>query len=129
MKKNIYLILAISLLCACQKEDDNGDFGGFWKVMQVEHHSGEVIDLKEESYFWRVQLDLLQFGDSYRGVVFGRFQFAGDSLNVQLLEHRNKDHRKYGIYNNDDERYYVEKLNRNSMILQSDSARVVFRKF
>ena len=124
MKKAVFTILCgVALLCGCQKEDKNGELGGFWKIMETVDSNGMVADAKEESLFWRVQLKLMQIDR-----VYARFQYKGDSLFVQLIDHNGKGLKKYGIYGKE-ERFYVEHLDRNGMVLRSDSVRIRFRKF
>lgn len=126
MKKTVYIILFFisATICSCQKEDDNGDLGGFWKLMELTPTGSESIDKKEESLFWRIQLDLIQIASTY-----GRFQHVGDSLFIQMTDSNNETLKKYGLYNPDNERFAVEHLNRNSMILKSPDAKLEFKKF
>lgn len=124
MKRAIFIILtATTILCSCQKEDRNGDLGGFWKIMERTASNGVTTDTKEESLFWRVQLNLMKIAYSY-----ARFQHTGDSLFVQFIDHNGKGLENYGIYKRE-ERFAVEHLDRNGMILKSDSVRIRFRKF
>lgn len=124
MKKVIFLLLSMALFVACQKEDDNGDLGGNWKLLQIEDFaSGSIIDKKNEDRFWAVQLDLIQIGNGR-----GRFQHVNDSLFVQMIRKTsNPEH--YGLYDQNDSRYSVEHLSRKSMILRSKYAELKFRKF
>lgn len=125
MKKVILAILVLSLsLCSCQKEDKNGDFGGMWKLLVIEKPDGSIQDTKEKHYFWKVQLKLIDIGDHY-----GRFRNRGDSLFIQMIDPECPSLKQYGIYNNNDERFEIIKLNRNKMILKSDSVKLQFRKF
>lgn len=117
------MIAAATLFCSCQKEDKNGDLGGFWKIMERVDSKGVTTDTKEESLFWAVQLKLLRIGNTY-----ARFQHTGDSLFVQLIDHNGKRLTPYGIYKKE-ERFAVEHLDRNGMILKSDSVKLRFRKF
>jgi hypothetical protein len=124
MKKAIFTIIAaVALLCSCQKEDKNGDLGGFWKIMETTTADGYTTDRKEMSYFWRIQLKLLKIGN-----IYARFQHKGDSLFIQLIDHNGSRLKEYGIYKSE-EHYGVEHLDRNGMILKSDSVRIKFRKF
>ncbi len=134
MKKNILKYLACNItatiiltttgIISCQKVDKNGDLGGFWKVMEITPNDGEVINKKEESFFWRIQLDLIQIGNTY-----GRFRHEGDSLFIQMIETDNHQLTDYGLYNAKNERFAVEHLDRNKMILQSESAEIKLKKF
>ena len=60
MKKALYIILSAALLASCQKADDNGDLGGFWKLLQIEELKNDtIIDKREESCFWAIQLRMI----------------------------------------------------------------------
>lgn len=129
MKKIILILLATATFIACQKEDDNGDLGGFWKLLEIEEvNSTTPINVADESRFWCIQLDLLEIRLSQYDRHYSRFQHVGDSLFVQTIND-NTDLRAYGIYNNNNERYGVLHLNRKSMVLRSKYAKLTFRKF
>lgn len=129
MKRIFYILIFAALLSSCQKADDNGDLGGFWKLLKIEEFAADtVIITKDIDRFWSIQLDLLvTTGDAK-----GRFQHVGDSLYVQMLTRpygKIKSLREVGIYNPDDERFEVLYLGRSKMMLRSDSAFLEFRKF
>lgn len=137
MKKIIYIFLAVVLASSCQKADDNGDLGGFWKLLKIEDFAtGVTMDTKEYKRFWSIQLDVLatssedddSYNYNYGGK--GRFQHIGDSLFVQMITVSSKsDLKKVGLYNPEDERFGVVLLNRDKMILRSKDALLEFRKF
>ena len=129
MKKIILILLATATFIACQKEDDNGDLGGFWKLLEIEEaNSTTPINVADESRFWCIQLDLLEIRLSQYDRHYSRFQHVGDSLFVQTIND-NTDLSAYGIYNNSNERYGVLHLNSKSMVLRSKYAKLTFRKF
>ena len=129
MKKIILILLATATFIACQKEDDNGDLGGFWKLLEIEEtNSTTPINVADESRFWGIQLNLLEIRLSQYDKHYSRFQHVGDSLFVQTIND-DTDLRAYGIYNNNNERYGVLHLNRKSMVLSSKYAKLTFRKF
>lgn len=124
MKKFFFSVVTLLLLSACQKADDNGDLGGFWKLLKIEDlATSEIIDTKNVDRFWAIQLDLLSINGCY-----GRFQHAGDSLFVQMI-HVPDNAKNFGLYNPKDERFGVNHLDRNRMVLQSEFAILTFRKF
>ena len=137
MKKIIYIFLVVVLASSCQKADDNGDFGGFWKLLKIEDFAtGGTMDTKVYKRFWSIQLDVLatssedddSYNYNYGGK--GRFQHVGDSLFVQMITVSSKsDFKKVGLYNPEDERFGVVLLNRDKMILRSKDALLEFRKF
>ena len=124
MKKIIFMLMATAMLASCQKEDENGDLGGFWKLMQVEETAdGNIINTRDSSLFWGIQLDLIQIGKE-----MGRFQHIKDSLFIQMIT-LPQSPRDYGLYNPEDERFGVLHLDRNGMILRSKDATLRLKKF
>lgn len=130
MKKIIFALFAVALFTACQKEDENGDLGGFWKIIRLDdlNVDNEDTDISKESRFWAIQLNLLEIRLSEYDRHYSRFQLTGDSLFVQTIDD-NTDLKAYGIYNNANERYGVLHLSDRSMILRSKHAEISFRKF
>ena len=124
MKKIAILLLGVIFFTSCQKEDDNGDLGGFWKLQQIElSENDSIINTRGESRFWAVQLDLMEIGGAK-----GRFQHVGDSLFVQMIT-QTSELEGYGLYNPKDERFKVLHLDRNGMVLQSNKATLTLKKF
>ncbi|MBE6298565.1 MAG: hypothetical protein E7088_08845 [Bacteroidales bacterium] len=125
MKRIIFILSVITLLTACQKEDKNGDLGGFWKLKQIEEIATDsIIDLRDKDNFWSIQLKLL----TTTGGGKGRFQHVGDSLYIQMI-YSPENPKEFGFYNPKDERFGVKHLDRNGMILQSKEAILTFKKF
>lgn len=123
MKKIIFILL-VAAITSCQKEDHNGDLGGFWKLMQIELADNDsVINKKAESCFWGIQLNLIEIGDGK-----GRFQHVADSLYIQMIT-LPANPSNYGLFNPRDERFGVIHLDRNGMILRSDKATLTLKKF
>ena len=124
MKKSIFILLCLTALTSCQKEDQNGDLGGFWKLQLIELTDNDsVINTREKSRFWAVQLDLIQIGSGK-----GRFQHIKDSLYIQMITMPHSPN-NYGFFNPKDERFGVLHLDRNGMILRSNKATLTFKKF
>lgn len=125
MKKAIYILLGTILIVSCQKQDHNGDLGGFWKLLQIEELENDtIIDKRNEDRFWSIQLAMITTKDGGKG----RFQHIDDSLFIQmkLLPYSPKD---VGMYTPEDEHFAVNELDRNRMVLQSDQVILTFRKF
>ena len=124
MKKIAMLTLLLGITASCQKEDKNGDLGGFWKLQQIELEPNDsIINKRSERRFWAIQLDLIQIGQGT-----GRFQHIEDSLFVQMITQSNMPE-EYGLFNPKDERFRVLHLDRNGMILKSKHATLTFKKF
>ena len=129
MKKIVFILFTAIACTACQKEDNNGDLGAFWKIMTIEEHStGTTVNLVNESHFWGIQLDLLEIRTAPLTAYYYRFRNTGDSLFIKATGH-DKDLKVYGVYNNADERYAIEQLTDKRMTLRSKSAKIRFRKF
>lgn len=79
----LLLMLAATVITGCQKEDNNGDLGGFWKLTKITNTDGDIINKTDENRFWRIQLELIQISKSY-----GRFQYTGDSLLMEIIEQK-----------------------------------------
>ena len=122
MKKIAFILITLTALASCQKEDHNGDLGGFWKLQQIEL-ADRIINTREKSCFWAVQLDLIQIGNGK-----GRFQHVADSLYIQMIT-MPSDPKSLGLFNPKDERFGVIHLNRNGMVLRSKDATLTLKKF
>lgn len=137
MKRIIYIFLAVVFLQSCQKADDNGYLGGFWKLLKIEDFaSNTTLYTKEYKRFWSIQLDVLATASeddnsylySYGGK--GRFQHIGDSLFVQMITvSPSTDLKKVGLYHPEDERFEVVLLNKDKMVLRSKDLLLEFRRF
>lgn len=122
MKKIAFILITLTALASCQKEDHNGDLGGFWKLQQIEL-ADSIINTREKSCFWAVQLDLIQIGNGK-----GRFQHVADSLYIQMIT-MPSDPKSLGLFNPKDERFGVIHLDRNGMVLRSKDATLTLKKF
>lgn len=122
MKKIAFILITLTALASCQKEDHNGDLGGFWKLQQIEL-ADSVINTREKNCFWAVQLDLIQIGDGK-----GRFQHVADSLYIQMIITPSNPN-SLGLFNPKDERFGVIHLDRNGMVLRSKDATLTLKKF
>ncbi len=124
-----FLLFVFTLTVSCQKADDNGYLGAFWKLLEVEYHAdSSKSDLRQQSLFMAVQLNLMQFGGN--GLHYARFRHCGDSLFVQMIgdDFKNDFLRSFGM-NGPEQRFFVRKLNENCLILESEYSRLRFKKF
>jgi hypothetical protein len=129
MKKVLYIILCTAIFLSCQKADHNGDLGSFWKLLQIEEVKNDsIIDKREEDCFWAIQLKMITANKDGKVIGKGRFQHTGDSLFVQMIQ-KPGNGKSVGLYSPDNERFFVNRLTGKSMVLQSDSVILTFRKF
>ena len=129
MKMLYALLLFLFLVVSCQKADDNGELGCFWKLMDIEYAaSGDKIDCRENSCFMAVQLDLMQLRGN--GSHYARFQHRGDSLFIQMIG-ADADEQLLASMGMDgqEQRFYVRKLTDKSLVLESLYSVLSFRKF
>lgn len=133
MRRIIYILLCTALFTSCQKEDHNGDLGGNWKLLQIEElDTDSIIDKRNEDCFWAIQLEMIVTSrinyPNYPDKAKGRFQHVGDSLFIQMHNSPAMP-KEVGLYNHKDERFSVNTLDRNRMVLQSKRVVLTFRKF
>ena len=129
MKMLYALLLFLFLVVSCQKADDNGELGGFWKLLDIEYvASDDKIDCRENSCFMAVQLDLMQLRGN--GSHYARFQHRGDSLFIQMIG-ADADEQLLASMGMDgqEQRFYVRKLTDKSLVLESLYSVLSFRKF
>ena len=127
-RKGFFAFLFLWMFCAtsCQKADDNGALGGFWKLMELEYAAdGTVKDLKKKSYFMAVQLDLMKFSGEY----YARFSHEGDSLFVWMIGDVSQGCLDIFAFDAPEQRFCVERLNGKSLVLKSKYSRLRFKKF
>ena len=123
------LLLFLFLVVSCQKADDNGELGGFWKLLDIEYvASGDKIDCRENSCFMAVQLDLMQLRGN--GSHYARFQHRGDSLFIQMIGADAEEQLLASMgMDGQEQRFYVRKLTDKSLVLESLYSVLSFRKF
>ena len=129
MKMFFASLMFLFLVVSCQKADDNGELGGFWKLLDIEYVvSGDKVDCREKNYFMAVQLDLMELRGN--GSQYARFQHQGDSLFIQIIGD-NVGSGFLGSFGMDgqEQRFYVHKLTSKSMVIESLYSVLTFKKF
>lgn len=129
--KYVFFVVFITIgLFSCQKADDNGDLGGFWKLMSIQYLSNDSVEnLKKENRFMAIQLDLLALrnGASNR---YARFNYNGDSLFIKMIdENVSKDFLNAFGMNGYEQSFLVEQLNNKKLVISSLFAKLTFKKF
>ena len=121
--------LSAFFMSSCQKADDNGDLGGLWKLMEIEYVAdGSKKNLSKNSYFMAVQLKLMEFRGA--GSHYARFQHQGDSLFIQMIGGDATEELldSFGM-DGQDQRFFVNKMNRKKLIIESRYSKLFFDKF
>ena len=149
--RNFSLItIFLLLLTGCSIEtSDNGKLDGRWQLMELSYLDGSnrTVKTKEQLIFWDIQYKLIsihcmtgKLHESLTEESLCRFTFTGDSLKLfDFYRHyREADQKiddplttyfqKTGI-NGIKANFAVLHLDRKTMLLQSDYAKLSFRKF
>lgn len=111
----------------------NGDLDGRWQLMAIDCHEDGVRTVPEYTYY-DVSLRLMELkrkGDEDELGIFGfraRFERTDDSLHIRMIRCKAAQMPPYGM-NDTIQHFAVEKLDSKRMILNSDYARLTFRKF
>ncbi len=140
--------LIVLLFPACDKLPANGDLDGMWQLMTIEKNGEEAEEVKSKKVYYSFQLGLVQL-NSYelidRNGFYAHFSHSDGTLliygisfpsknesasdnNIELTEADLPRLAPLGIYSLNP-RFKVLKLNSKEMILQSEHAKLTFRKF
>lgn len=143
---SLLLTVVLALLSACEnKWPRNGYLDGQWQLLSIEH-DGIVTDVKDKQLYLSFQLELFQLnpvGNQNR--YYGYFDRTGDQIVFRQFSHiaerdiKTDDNlpippeeqyllRQWGYYS-PYETFHIESLDAGNMVLRSDSARIVYRKF
>lgn len=148
MKTTIYrlmVILAMTFMMSCESYLIHGDLDGFWQVMDIENkETGAITDCNGDIYYsFQRELVLVtyilpnrpqgQIKENY----IAYFTHEGDSIAMKdfriYLDKKAKQApleklEKFGLYTTFNT-FYVENLDKSSLILDSDKARITLRKY
>ena len=126
MKRYIIAVLLILIVSACGKTPINGDLDGRWQIMKIEYASGEE-ETPERAYYSVAlhTINLMQVGVTSQT---GNMEYTGDSLFVEMPVSKIEDLLPFGM-NDTKQRFRVKELTSKHLVLQSDYARLEFRKF
>ena len=126
MKRYIIAVLLILIVSACGKTPINGDLDGRWQIMKIEYASGEE-ETPERAYYSVAlhTINLMQVGVTSQT---GNMEYTGDSLFVEMPISKIENLLPFGM-NGTEQRFRVKELTSKHLVLQSDYARLEFRKF
>lgn len=131
IKYFLMLLVAMLSMTACNKMSHNGDLDGRWQITRMVYHStGQEIDGPIRVY-WDFSLDLMDIVDMRPGKSFftySRFDHHDGRLKVATIGASVQGLRPRGLCDTIVD-FRVETLNRSTMILDSDSTLLEFRKF
>ncbi|WP_370861026.1 lipocalin-like domain-containing protein [Parabacteroides faecis] len=126
MKRYMIAILLMLIVGACGKMPINGDLDGRWQIMKIEYASGEE-ETPERAYYSVAlhTINLMQVGVTSQT---GNMEYTGDSLFVEMPISKIENLLPFGM-NGTEQRFGVKELTSKQLVLQSDYARLEFRKF
>ena len=126
MKGYIIALLLVLIVSACGKMPINGDLDGRWQIMKIAYASGEE-EMPERAYYSVAlhTINLMKVGVSNQT---GNMEYTGDSLFVVMPVSKVEDLLPFGM-NGTEQRFGVKELTSKHLVLQSDYARLEFRKF
>ena len=126
MKRYIIGALLLLMASACGKMPINGDLDGRWQIMKIEYASGEE-EMPERAYY-SVALHTINLMKVDVTSQTGNMEYTGDSLFVVMPISKVEDLLPFGM-NGTEQRFGVKELTSKDLGLQSDYARLEFRKF
>ena len=126
MKRYIIGALLLLMASACGKMPINGDLDGRWQIMKIEYSSGEE-EMPERAYY-SVALHTINLMKVDVTSQTGNMEYTGDSLFVVMPVSKVEDLLPFGM-NGTEQRFGVKELTSKYLVLQSDYARLEFRKF
>lgn len=126
MKRYIIAVLLVLIASACGKTPINGDLDGRWQIMKIEYTSGDE-EIPERTYYSVAlhTINLMKVGSTSQT---GNMKYTGDSLLVIMPISTVEDLLPFGM-NGTEQRFRVKELTSKHLVLQSDYARLEFRKF
>lgn len=139
MRNNRYFTLKLGVVLiflfasfSCGKKSINGILDGRWQLMTIDfHEDGEQI--RPDYTYYDFALHLMQFRKTYGtdaefGYLNGRFNHIDDSMHVMMIRCTKDMAVGFGM-NDTIQHFAVEELTGKKMILNSEYARLNFRKF
>lgn len=136
MKRYLTLLFIILLACSCRNTSINGHLDGMWQLMSIDRTDGTYTDTKEKRIYYNVKLHLMQLRQQGGSTYLGRFTQTDDSLFIynMVLDGNNAqaatldDLAPFGLFDTY-ERFGIEKLTAQRMVLRSRNALLTFRKW
>lgn len=146
MRKILYLLALGMMVVSCELETSgNGKLDGYWQMSQVDTlETGGIADTRESLIYWGVQGNLIQIRYSENHVYLGEgllFRFDNKksilTLSSPVIHHLYETDepvddveilKPYGIYHLE-EKFSIELLDEDSMVLTNDVLRLHFRRY
>ena len=132
--KHITILLSFLLITSCAKKPINGDLDGRWQLMTIDRHEDGMITQPQDTYY-DITLHLMELKQKKESQdelgIWGlkaRFKHTEDSLHILMINCKQSQMPAFGM-NDTIQHFAVEELSKKRMTLNSDYARLSFRKF
>ena len=127
MKKGILLLFVVLMgFTSCGKKFGHRYLDGMWQMQRIEYKDGN-IDTPLDTYF-SFQMDIIHLRKLGNSEFYGKYDYENDSMHIQVLDATAEQMKVFGMDGRVQD-FAVEKLNSNKLVLQSDYARLEFRKY
>ena len=127
MKKGILLLFVVLMgFTSCGKKFGHRYLDGMWQMQRIEYKDGN-IDTPLDTYF-SFQMDIIHLRKLGNSEFYGKYVYENDSMHIQVLDATAEQMKVFGMDGRVQD-FAVEKLNSNKLVLQSDYARLEFRKY
>ncbi len=126
----IFISLVVMMLCVagCRKGDINGDLDGQWQIMELERVGEGEVCHPERTYYC-LYLHTVNLTKAGGGVIGGNMMYEeGKLLTLNFPNTKVEGLYYWGIYDRTTT-FEIEHLSSEKMVLKSDKAIIVFRKF
>ena len=141
------ILILILTNIACESHLINGDLDGFWQVQTVEHLKTEEVVHRDNDAFYAFQRHIVQLTLQTETHVMGQmgpryhaeFKWQDDSIKFgEFREYDLYECKKtvaldtlkiFGIFQKNTTFFYIENLDKASLILKSEDARIKLRKY
>lgn len=147
MKKYIYQIftlLIVAIASSCESYQIHGDLDGFWQVTSIENkQTGDIIHCNGDTYYsFQRELVLISyvspniptglmkenyiayFSHGNDSIIMTDFRIYIDKEATQVPLPKLEKFGLYDIFN----RFQIEKLNKNDLVLNTDKVRIAMKK-
>ena len=127
MRQLLLLLWGLFLFIGCGKLPINGDLDGQWQILEIRYADGRVETPERAYYCVQLHTITLRQVGNYPGET-GNMVYEGDQLSIDMPLSDVNDLRVFGL-DDTKETFTITELSSSRLVLNSDYARISFRKF